>query len=67
MHRLDIFFLGKSAGKFRYCRKSSVLEAGKNRRGQLVNPVFAPEMDSGTGQDESATPGPGAGKTPHVW
>jgi len=24
-------------------------------------------MDSGTGQDESATSGPGAGKSPHVW
>jgi len=43
------------------------VEAGKNPRGQRVNPVFMLEMDSGTGQDESATSGPGAGKSPHVW
>jgi len=43
------------------------VEAGKNRRGQPVNPVFTPEMDSGTGQDESATSGPGSGKLPYVW
>jgi len=43
------------------------VEASKKRRGQWVNPVFTPEMDSGTGQDESATSGPGTGKSPHVW